>query len=308
MRRAFLGGITMLLGLGLVTAPVAAQGQAIERIELPDGWAPEGITTDGTSLFVGSLADGAIWQTDPTTGEGRVLVPGVAGTVAVGVEHEAGSDRLWVAGGATGEVRAYDAISGALLASYAIESGFLNDAVVTAGAVYVTDSFMPQIVVIPLRADGSLPDPDAATALPISGDLDYSDGFNVNGIVATPEGLVVVHSGSGRLYRVDPVTGVSARIDIGDVTLAAGDGLELDGRTLYVVRNQFERVVVLELDEAASSATEIGKLSSDDLDVPATAALVDGDLWAVNARFGTAVEEGTAYWITRLDTADAASE
>lgn len=276
------------------------------RIDLPAGWAPEGITTDGSSLFVGSLADGAIWRADPVTGEGEVLVPGAQGMVAVGVEFDAPSDRLWVAGGDTGEVRAYDLASGDLLADYAIESGFLNDVVATPNAIYVTDSFMPQVVVIPLGEGGQLPARDAVTSLPISGDLQYADGFNVNGIVATPAGLVVVHAGNGRLYLVDPTTGSSEQIDIGDTSLTAGDGLELDGSRLYVVRNQFGEVVALELDQAAESAVVVGTFTSDDLDVPATAALIGDDLWLANARFGTPVEAGTDYWLTRIVVSEGA--
>ena len=44
-----------------IAAPVAAQ-DSIDRIELPDAFAGEGITTDGTSLYAGSLADGSILQ------------------------------------------------------------------------------------------------------------------------------------------------------------------------------------------------------------------------------------------------------
>ena len=76
------------------------------------------------------------------------------------------------------------------------------------------------------------------------------------------------------------------RIDSGGIDLTNGDGLELDGSTLYVVRNQANRVAVLDLDDDASSVTAVGELASDDFAVPTTAALVGDDLWAVNARFG----------------------
>ncbi len=137
--------------------------------------------------------------------------------------------------------------------------------------------------------------------MPITGDLTYGDGFNLNGIVATDAGLVVIHSPSGGLYRLDPETGVTTTIDTGDAELSVGDGLELDGRRLYVVRNRRNEVAVLDLAADLSSATLVTTLTSDDLDIPTTAALVGANLWPVNARFGTPVEASTEYWITRLD-------
>jgi hypothetical protein len=79
--------------------------------------------------------------------------------------------------------------------------------------------------------------------------------------------------------------------------------MELDGDTLYVVRNQLNQVAVLELDEGATRATQVAELSDDGFDLPTTVALRDDDLWAVNARFGTEATPDTEYWITRLDAA-----
>ena len=156
---------------------------------------------------------------------------------------------------------------------------------------------------MPSGEDGSLAAPEDAYALPICGELEYGDGFNVNGIVATDAGLVVVHSGEGQLYRIDPMTGDAVLVDIGDASVSNGDGLELDGRNLYVVRNQLNQVATYELAEDAASATLVAETTSDDFEVPTTAALVGDDLWAVNARFGIEVDPETEYWITRLDAA-----
>jgi hypothetical protein len=41
--------------------------------------------------------------------------------------------------------------------------------------------------------------------------------------------------------------------------------------------------------------------TSDDFDVPTTAALVGDALWAVNARFGTEPAAESEYWITRVE-------
>lgn len=307
MRRSLPTLGTGLLALGLLAVPVSAQEDGLDRIEMPAGWAPEGITTDGTTLFAGSLANGAILEADPATGETSVLVEGGEGQIVAGLEYD-DYGRLWAAGATNGEVRVYDAESGEPLASYPFEGGFLNDLAATEEAVYVTDSFVPQVAIIPLGEDGALPAPDATSTLPISGDLEYGEGFNANGIVATDAGLVIVHSGLGQLYRVDPATGESTLIDTGDVELTAGDGLELEDSTLHVVRNRLNLIVSLELDEMLESATLVGEVTSADFDVPTTVAQLGDDLWVVNARFGTDVTPDTEFWMSRVDAPAAMEE
>src|SRR5437868_3620470 len=80
------------------------------RIDLPGGWAPEGITSGrGLTAYVGSLSTGAIAQVDLRTGSVFTLAAGAPGRVSVGLDYEARTNRLWVAGGPTSEVRVYDA-------------------------------------------------------------------------------------------------------------------------------------------------------------------------------------------------------
>ncbi|WP_090033247.1 hypothetical protein [Cellulomonas marina] len=284
--------VTLVLAL-VATVPTGAAAAPPEtfpqRVALPLGFQPEGIDAGpGTTFYVGSLADGSLYRGDLRTGEGAVLVEG-AGAPAVGVLYEAGRDRLWMAGGASGEVRAYDASSGELLALYSFPgAGFLNDVAITDGTVYVTDSVVPQLAVVPLGAGGALPDEGAATTLPLTGDLVYVDGFNANGIVATPEGrLVVVQSATGLLFSVDPTTGAATTVDLGGATVVNGDGLELRGRTLYVVQNQLDQVAPVRLSADLRTGTVGPVLTDPDFRVPTTIAFAAGRLWAVNARFGT---------------------
>jgi hypothetical protein len=293
-----------LLGLGLSAAIAGtALGAAPfpDRIELPVGWQPEGITSRGTTAWVGSLANGAIWEASLRTGEGRVLVPGEAGQMAVGIDYEAANDRLWVAGGATGSIRVYDASSGELLAEYDVQAGFLNDVIVTEDAAYVTDSAIAQLIVIPLGDDGSLP--ADAVSLPLTGDIVYDPAaFNANGITAARGWLLIVQSNTGRIFRVDPDTGVATELEGGyDATF--GDGIEIRGNTIWVVRNQLNEVLVLKVDGRLTEATEVGTISQADADaalaVPTTITIAAGSIWAVNARFGTP-PAGAAYWVTRL--------
>jgi hypothetical protein len=198
-------------------------------------------------------------------------------------------------------VRVYDARTGALLETYAFEAGFLNDLVVTRDAVYVTDSMVQQLAVIPLGRGGALPAPGEATTLPLGGEIEFVAGqFNANGIVASGGWLILVQSNKGLLFRVDPDTGTGTEIDLGGASVTSGDGLELQGRALYVVRNVLNQVALLRLNRSLGSARLVATLTSDDLDVPTTAAFNAGRLWAVNARFGTPVTPETDYWITQL--------
>jgi sugar lactone lactonase YvrE len=277
-------------------------------IALPDGWQPEGITSDGDTLYVGSIADGAIWRGSASAGTGDAFIDGVAGRVAVGVDHESGADRLWVAGGGTGEVRAYDATTGEQLGAWQVATAgqtFLNDLVATPTAVYVTDSMAAELDVIPLGPHGSLPPPDGATKLPLTGDYRQVEGFNANGIVFADGRLVVVQSATGTLYRVDPASGEATAIDLGGASLVNGDGLELGPAGVFVVRNQSNLVALVMLDQALGSGTVVGEVTSPDLDIPSTAAWSGDRLYVVNARFATQPGPNVPYWITPLEPPEA---
>lgn len=277
-------------------------GSTPDRIELPRGWQPEGITTDGKKLYVGSLATGAILRANPRTGTTSVLPRSQTGKPAVGVEADRRRNVIWVAGGEAGEIRAQSAASGRVLATYPLPPAmrFVNDLVVTREAVYATDSMNQELAVV--RLDGKkLPGSAPAELLPLTGDLVYGAGFNANGIVASGGYLVLVQSAKGLLFRVDPLTGDTEQIDLGGYLVSNGDGLEIDGDTLYVVRNRDNLIAVVDLAEDLLSGEVTDELTSDDFDVPTTVALLRGSLYAVNARFGNPAPATADYWITRLD-------
>jgi hypothetical protein len=278
-----------------------------DQIDLPHGFFPEGIESGrGTSVFVGSLVDGAIWRGNVRTGSGAVLAGGAQNRVSVGIAYEASQNRLWVAGGGPGffgegDVRVYDASSGALLATFVPGAvGFLNDVAITHDAVYVTDSFNAQLVKIPLPADGSLPSTSSATLLPVTGDFEQAPGVpNLNGIVAKSGVVIVAQSNTGELFRVDPATGIATKINLGNVALGSVDGLELHGRTLYAVRNT-NQVTVVRLGPQLGAGTVLGDITDPGLDVPTTVTVAAGRLWVVNARFNTPPSPSTEYWMTQL--------
>jgi hypothetical protein len=305
---ALVGVLAFLAVSPAVDASTGEQsGDFPARIDVPDGFFPEGIEHGrGTSFFVGSLLDGTILRGDFRTGSSAVFVAGTPGSAAAGIAYEARHDRIWVAGGGpqligNGDLRVYDASSGALLATYQPSGvGLLNDVAVTRNAVYVTDSGFPQLVVIHLGPDGSLPPPSAATFLPVGGDMLQAPGINLNGIVAKNGVLLAANSTTGKLFRVDPATGIADRVDLGGADLSYPDGLELLGHKLYVVRPFDNRVTLISLRAGLTSGVVLGHLTDPSLDIPSTATVAAGRLWAVNLRFTTPVEPTTPYWITQL--------
>jgi sugar lactone lactonase YvrE len=297
-----------LLVLAAVAVLPATAGAATfpETIRLPDGWQPEGIASGrGTSLYVGSIPTGAIWKGDARTGRGDVLVPGQPGRAAIGIKVDR-RNRIFVAGGPTGKAFVYDARTGRDLASYQLAPAgvptFVNDVVVTGKGAFFTDSLNQQLYVVPLGRHGRLPGQGAVRTLPLTGDLVYQDGFNLNGIAAAKGGrvLVVVQSNTGKLFTVNPRTGRTRAIDLGGELVTNGDGLLVRGRTLFVVRNQLNLIAVVKLSRSLTEGRVVAELTDPDFDVPTTLTFTAGHLYTVNARFGIADPTTARYDIVRV--------
>src|SRR5215207_5126315 len=264
------------------------------------GGFPEGVAFDEATgdFYVGSTVDGTIARGNVQTGTMAVFVPGSPGRVAVGLALD-GTGRLFVAGGDTGAVAVYDTATGQLLLEVSnglAPNTFLNDVDVSAtGDAYITDSFNPLLwrlpaTTIPSGAGTPAPVP---TTDPLEVAVDFTTtgfdlvqtGFNANGIVATPDGryLLLVQTNTGALYRVDTTTGETIQVDLGQGSLPGGDGMELDGQTLYVVREGQITIVTLGPDYASGS---IGASFSDpSFATPTTIARYDGCLLVVNSQF-----------------------
>ena len=153
---------TALTGGSLAAAAPAGAGGFPDTVPLPERSAPEGISGGpGTSFFAGSRTGGSIVRGDLRTGERVQLVAGETGGVAVGMFYDPRSGLLWVAGGPTGRVSAYDGRTGELVYRATVASAgsrvFLNEVVVTNDAVHVTDSAAARLVVVPLGAAGLRP-------------------------------------------------------------------------------------------------------------------------------------------------------
>ena len=164
-RKLFHAGLVVaglaLLGPVAVT-PVASSARSFpDRIDLPDGFLPEGITIrrDGVPVaYFGSRADGDLYRADLGTGQGEVFSQG-PGTASVGLKVDR-AGRIFVAGGPSGTGRAVDAATGEILATYPFTTGesFVNDVLLTGASIWFTDSRQAQLYRLPRGGDG-LPAP-----------------------------------------------------------------------------------------------------------------------------------------------------
>jgi sugar lactone lactonase YvrE len=296
VRRITLVTVWLALAAVVLAAPLAAKGRFPDRIPLPNGWQPEGIAIGQRGTFyVGSIPTGAIYRGDIKTGAGAPFIPGAPGRAATGLELNHG--RLLVAGAGTGKAFVYSVHTRQLLAEHtlATQPTFINDVAVARGGAYFTDSLRPFLYRV---SHGSV------TPVPLTGDIVYQPGFNANGIDVTPNGktLVIVQSNTGKVFTVDPRTGRTREIVL-NVPVVNGDGILLDGRTLYVVQNQNNKIAVIRLDHRMSSGTVTGFLTDPDFDVPTTIAEFGKRLYAVNARFTTPPTPDTPYWVAKVDKA-----
>ena len=291
----------------IVTSMVGAATTAFpNRIDLPDGFQPEGIATAGEQFYVGSIPTGAVYRGSLRTGQGAVLVQPQAGRAAIGMKADRG--RLFVAGGNTGMAFVYDARTGANVASYPLSTGgsFVNDVVVTERAAWFTDSFKPVLYRVPLGPSGRPGAASAVRTVQLTGnDYVHQAGFNVNGIEATENGktLVIVQSATGKLFTVTP-SGLARSIALAPQgeSVPNGDGILLDGKTLYVAQNQLNVVAKIALAPNLRSGRVIRRSGKPalDFDIPTTLAELGSRLYAVNARFNTPPTPTTDYWVTKL--------
>lgn len=284
---------------------VSSRNAFPSRFELPDGFQPEGIAISRGAAYFGSRLDGDIYAADLRTGAGKVISQG-PGTGSLGMKVD-NRGRLFVAGAAGGDGRVVDTRTGKVLASYKFTTTtptFVNDVILTRDSAWFTDSNQPVLYKLPLGQKGQLPGQSAVRTVPLTGEYEHNPtGFNLNGIALTPDGrgLLVVQSSRGLLFRVDPKTGATRKVDLGEALLTNGDGLLDIGRTLYVVQNRSNKVGVFKLDSAGTRGRLVREITSTDFDVPTTAAAFGDRLYLPNARFNVnPPTPETEYWVTAV--------
>ena len=276
--------LVLLVAAALASTALAGSGKGQDSIPLPPEFRPEGIATGkGSTFYVGSIPQGSVYRGSYRTGEGSVLVPPHPGRNHTGLKADT-RNGLFVSGGGSKGIYVYDLKTGEDVAAFQLpDAGFVNDVVVARRAAYFTDSQVAQLYRVPIRRHGSLGEPER---IALTGDLEYVDGFNLNGIDATRDGrtLVTVQSATGKLFTVNPRSGVTREIAV-DTALTNGDGILLRCGKLFVVQNRDNRVAVVDLDRKLRSGTVVRELTDPRLDVPTTIAPFGRSIYAVNARF-----------------------
>jgi Cu-Zn family superoxide dismutase len=240
----------------------AAAPAAVYTLAEPQHGSPEGVAFDKRSgfFFVSATGDGSIYRgtLGDTATPVRVFIPGAQGQSATGLKVFRG--KLYAAGAATGTIKVYDVDSGALQATFDTKGGdasptFVNDLDVTRdGDVYATDSFRPVLYHLPaaeIAAGTPAAKPiDPADVIQTSPEIPFDatpNTFNLNGIVvrhghgAHGDELIVVHSPSGRLFRVKVREDNERKIrelDVKGGPFPGGDGLLIDRGRLLVVQGR----------------------------------------------------------------------
>jgi hypothetical protein len=314
-QRAFIVGLFMVVAYQLQSpanlrsaAPVVASSGAQPfpaLIPLPAGFGPEGIAVgNGSTFYVGSLTPptlGQILVGDLRTGEFGQLVP-PTGIPAVGMKYDSRSNLLFVAGGASGRGTVYDAVSGDAITFYQFQppgTSGINDVILTRDAAYFTDAQLAFLYRVALRPRGEPTDYFGQIPLPANFGVTGNcmgpppvPPFKSNGIAADPSGshLILVHTSEGRLYRIDTATYTVVPIDLGGGDVCSGDGVLLDGKTLYVVQNFKNQIAVVELSPDHFSGTITRHItepfaSNPVTKVPTTIAKFGDSLYAVTAGF-----------------------
>jgi len=283
-----------------------------EAIAMPTGFEGEGIELGkGHEFFVGansfsslfgphpvSWLAGAIYKGNLRTGVGDFLVA-PTGKSASGLSYDPRTDYLYAATG-FGDftemgVTVYDASSGDVITEITFGDGTgitINDCLVTRTGVYCTDSFNPDLYKVVLEKGGRLPSTPVVEKIPMPG-FEMVPGFNANGLVGDFDGkqLVIVNISTGVLYRVDTASGEASPIEIegAEQLFVDGDGLYLNGRTLYIMQNFSDKIAVVQLSGDLSRGEFIknipGEGEFNPLNIATTIIGFGNSIYAINTNF-----------------------
>jgi DNA-binding beta-propeller fold protein YncE len=300
----------------------AAQKNWPEAIAIPTGFEAEGIELGkGHEFFLGGMSfssvfglpffgiphemsefAGAIYKGNLRTGEGAILVLPTGKPVS-GLSYDPRTDYLYAATGFVDLVNGnftdqgvivYDASSGDLIMEIGFGGGIvLNDVLVTRTGVYVTDSLNAELYKLVLEEGGRLPSNAVFEVIPMPGFVIEPGDFNANGLVGNFDGkqLVIVNISTGVLYRVDTASGEASPLEIegAEQLFPDGDGLYLDGRTLYIMQNFSDKIAVVQLSGDLSGGEFIrnipGEGEFNPLNVATTIIGFGNSLYAINTNF-----------------------
>ena len=299
IRRLAVGIIALaafLVPAPLATASGADRDSRSPVIDLPGATGAEGIAAgEGSTFFAGDRLNGNIFRGDIDTGKAKLFIEAPEGRAALGMKVDPDNELLFVAGGATGQAYVYDLDTQETVAVYELApagASFINDVTLTRGGAWFTNSRAGELYRIPISRDGQ---PDDVRTLHLKAPAGtVHEGFNLNGIAAADEGrkLIVAHTGRGALYAVDPADGSNKEINVTDsagdpVALTNVDGIVVRGETLWAVQNLLNQVSRVELNGALRKGGVEEVITSENFDIPTTAALFGDTLALVNAKFTT---------------------
>ncbi|MBJ3810024.1 SMP-30/gluconolactonase/LRE family protein [Streptomyces flavofungini] len=299
---AALGALTALGPLATAARAEPAGASWPTDFSLPNGFQPEGIAIGpGPTAWFGSRNSGALYRASLATGRGETFATDMD-PMSLGLRTD-GRGRLFIAGGFTRQLRVFDTRTDRVLATYEVgkPSTVVNDVVLTPRAAWFTDSTQQQLYGLPFGPHGELPPARDIVTLPLVGEWVQApaDGFTTNGLERTPDGrgllVINVHAHGGSLYRVDPRTGDTRRVDLGGSKLPDGDGALLLGRALYVVQQVQNAVDVFHLDATGLRGTAIARITDPRFRIPTTVAPFGNRLYLPNSRFTEETTPSTPY-------------
>jgi Cu-Zn family superoxide dismutase len=247
-----------------------------------DALFPEGMGYDRKNgdFFVGAIGGGAVLRGN--VGSPNVKVFSAAGadgrTAALGARPD--HKRVFVGSFGSGKIWIYSENSGKLIAvlDTGMPSSVLNDfSFLPDGTAFATDSANPFLWRITFSGGGK---PKLDKFLDFTGTpFVYTPGFNADGIVTSPNGryLIINQLNTGKLFRVDVTNKAVTQIDVGGFDLTNADGMDINGRSLYVVRNRNAQIVKVDLSQDFSAGAVDTITTSPAFLFPTAAVVVNAD-------------------------------
>jgi Cu-Zn family superoxide dismutase len=252
------GAIAVSIAVVVVGASQArtgghSQNRIPKTFVLPgDSLFPEGMGYDqeNGNYFVGAIGGGTVLRGEVNNPTATIFSPAGADgrTAALGARPDHG--RVFVGSFGSGKIWIYNERSGKLIATLdtGMPSSVLNDfSFLRDGTAFATDSANPFLWRITFSRNGT---PTLEKWLDFTGTVFvYNSGFNADGIVTSGNGryLVVNQLSTGDLFRIDVATKAVTQIDVGGFDLTNADGMDIDGQSLYVVRNANAQIVKVDL-------------------------------------------------------------
>lgn len=297
MRVGLAAALCLILG-ACATLRQAAPPPAA-ALELPDRFHPGSavIAPDGR-VFVSSITTGRVMVFAPGESSARDFIDVAKAGVdsAMGIKVDSAQSRLWVCTASFGvdrtpgehptAVLAFDLKSGALLQTLPLpDGGLCNDLAITrSGALVVTDSFSPRLLVMRPGANKLDVLMRNAAFQPPAG------GFGLDGVIELGDGsLLLTKNTAGELLRVTDPFGKSPTIAKVNTSrpLANADGLVLgvDGK-IYVAEPNFAgargsiSAITLEGQNARIDTVAEG------LATPLGVLVTTAGIWPVEGRMG----------------------